>query len=103
MTKFQVNVTAPGMKVLSLCKCLRVVGNLGLRDAKNLSDYLRANTPCVLVAGVDREVAEHAAGLLREAGAEVVVQESSIGVPMLLRPEANQRYRWNWFCGPKPV
>ena len=39
-----------------------------LQDARDLSDYLRDNAPCVLVAGVDSEVADHAAGLLREAG-----------------------------------
>jgi hypothetical protein len=57
----------------------------------------------VLVAGVSREVADHAAGLLREAGAEAVVEESSLVAPMLLCPEAGQRYRWSWLGGPTPV
>lgn len=77
--------------------------DLGLKDAKHLSDYLHDNALCVLVAGVDREVADHAAGLLPESGTEVVVEESSIEVPMLLCPEANQRYRWSWLGGPTPV
>lgn len=65
-----------------------------------VSAYLRARAPCILVAGVSGEVTEHAANLLREAGAEVVVEASSIEAPMVLRPQADQRYRWHWFSGP---
>ena len=103
MPKFQVKVMSAGTKVVSLVKTLRLVADLGLGDAKHLSDHLRDNSPCLLVAGADREVADHAAGLLREAGAEVSVEESSIEVPMLLCPEANQRYRWTWLGGPTPM
>jgi ribosomal protein L7/L12 len=103
MAKFQVKLMSPDTKVVPLVKTLRLVADLGLGDAKHLSDFLRSSAPCLLVAGVDREVADHAAGLLREAGAEVVVEESSIEVPMLLCPEANQRYRWSWLGGPTPV
>jgi hypothetical protein len=103
MTRFQVRVTAAGSKVVRLVKTLRLVADLGLGDAKNLSDFLRDHAPCVLVAGVDREVADHAADLLREAGATVEVEPSAAEVPMLLCPEANQRYRWHWLSGPTPV
>jgi ribosomal protein L7/L12 len=95
MSKFQVRVTSPGSRVVPLVKTLRLVANLGLREAKGLSDYLQEHAPCVLVVGVSREVAE----LLRE----VEVEESSIDAPMLLYPEANQRYRWNWLSGYTPM
>jgi ribosomal protein L7/L12 len=103
MPKFQVKVASPGTKVVPLVKTLRLVADLGLGDAKHLSDFLRHSAPCLLVAGVDREVADHAAAVLREAGAELVVEESSIEVPMLLCPEANQQYRWSWLVGPTPM
>ncbi len=103
MPKFQVKVMSAGVKVVPLVKSLRLVADLGLGDAKHLSDYLRDHEPCTLVAGVDREVADHAASLLREAGAEIAVEDSSMDAPMLLCPEANQRYRWGWLFGPKPV
>ena len=103
MAKFQVKITAAGTKVVPLIKTLRLVADLGLGEAKHLSDYLRDHAPCVLVAGVDQEVADHAAGLLREAGADVAVEESSVDGPMLLCPEANERYRWSWLSGPKSV
>jgi len=102
MSKFQVHVTSAGSKVVPLVKTLRLIADLGLGEAKSLSDYLRDRAPCVLVAGVGREVADHAAGLLRAAGAEVVVEESSLTVPMLLCPEADQRYRWSWLGAPTP-
>jgi len=103
MSKFQVHVASAGSNVVPLVKTLRIVADLGLGEAKGLSDYLRDHAPCVLVAGVSREVADHAAGLLRGAGADVRVEESSLGAPMLLCPEADQRYRWGWLGGPTPV
>jgi hypothetical protein len=103
MKKCQVRVVSVGVKILPLITSLRLIADLGLGDAKHISDYLRSSTPCLLVAGVDPEVAEHASALLREAGAEVVVEESSLDAPMLLCPQANQTYRWHWLTGPTPV
>jgi hypothetical protein len=103
MAKFQVRVISCGSNVVTIVKSLRLVADLGLGEAKALSDYLRNNTPCALVAGVDRDVADHVAKLLCEAGAEAVVDESSLEGPMLLCPEANQRYRWSWLAGPIPL
>src|SRR4051794_35328389 len=90
MPKYQVREMSAGTKIVPLVKTLRLVADLGLGNAKHLSDHLRDGAPCLLVAGVDREVADHAAGLLREAGAEVAVEESTAEAPMLLCPEANQ-------------
>jgi ribosomal protein L7/L12 len=103
MSKFLVRVISPGSNVVPRVKTLRLVADLGLAEAKGLSDYLRDHTPCVLVAGVSREVADHAAELLRKAGAEVAVEESSLDAPMLLCPEADHRYRWSFLSGPVPV
>lgn len=103
MPKFQVRVESLADKVVPLVKSLRLVADLGLRDAKELSDYLSTALPCLLVAGVERDVAEHVAELLKEAGASARVEESSIDDPMLLCPEANQRYRWSWLAGPTPL
>jgi ribosomal protein L7/L12 len=103
MSKLQVRVTSAGSKVIPLVKTLRLVADLGLSEAKGLSDYLRDRAPCVLVAGIGREFADYVAGLLREDGVEVVVEQSSLAAPMLLCPEADQRYRWSWLSGPTPA
>jgi hypothetical protein len=81
-----------------------MVAGLGRLDARRLSRYVLAvdrdteqylHLPCVLVAGIDRTTADHVAGLLREAGATVSVEESTVRQPMLLCPRVNQRYRWD--------
>ncbi len=41
MSRFQVRVVSPGLKIVPLVKTLRLVADLGLADAKGLSDYLR--------------------------------------------------------------
>ena len=100
MAKFQVTVTNIAReKVIPLIKSLRLIGDLGLKDAKELADFLGSTKPCILVAGIDREVADHVVGLLQEAGASAAVEESSLNVPLFLCPEANQRYRWSWLGG----
>jgi hypothetical protein len=112
MPKYHVRVTYLPDKALTglvLMKSLRMVGGLGLGQARQLYRYLVVaddeqeryiNLPCVLIAGIDRQVADHAANLLREAGATVEVEECSIPNPMLLSPQAAYRYGWNWLIGP---
>ncbi len=92
-------VSIPNQTV-PLLKSLRLVGRSELREAKERLDYLSTALPCVLVAGIDREVADHIVGMLEEAGAVARVEESSINSPVLLHPQANQRHKWNWFTGP---
>lgn len=92
-----------GSNETPLLKTIRLVADLGAFDAALVFAYLRGRAPCVLVAGVSDEVAEHAANLLREAGAEVVVEASSLDVPTVLRPQADRRYRWHWFRGSIPI
>jgi ribosomal protein L7/L12 len=103
MSRFQVQVTAVGPRLVPMLKTLRLVADLGLVEAQGLADHLRGHVPCVLVAGVARDVAEHAAGLLRAAGASAVVEPSAVTSPMLLCPEAGQRHRWDWLRGPQPA
>jgi hypothetical protein len=105
MPAYQVNITAVSDRAwFDLRKALQMVAGLGWLDARRLSRYVLAvdrNTeqylhlPCVLVAGIDRATADHVAGLLRQAGATVSVEESTVQQPMLLCPRANQRYRWD--------
>jgi ribosomal protein L7/L12 len=93
MRKYQVRVQSVADEVVPLVGSLRLLADLGLGDTKELSDYLSMFPPCLLVAGVNQEVAEHVAQLLEQAGASASVEESSIDDPMLLCPEANDCYR----------
>jgi ribosomal protein L7/L12 len=103
MSKFKIRVISIGSNETPLLKTIRLVADLKPLDAALVLTYLRDRAPCVLMAGVDGEVAEHVANLLREAGAEVVVEASSLEVPMFLRPQADRRYRWHWFRGSIPI
>jgi hypothetical protein len=48
----------------------------------------------VVVAGVDEATAGHIAAALRESGAEVAVEPSSVDTPMLCAPMVNARFSW---------
>jgi ribosomal protein L7/L12 len=105
MSKYQVTVTSVPDNVVSLVKSLRLVADLGLKDAKDLADYLSRSSSdgCVLVAGIGQGVADHIALLFREAGGAAEVKESPIQAPMLLCPKADEKYAWHWFHGPAPT
>jgi ribosomal protein L7/L12 len=100
MSKFQIRVISTGSNEATLIRAIRLVADLGAFDSALAFTYLRDHAPCILVAGVSSEVAEHTANLLREAGAEVVVEASILEVPTVLRPQADRQYRWHWFRGP---
>lgn len=102
MSKFQVRVISAGSKMVPLVKTLQLVADLGLGEAKSLTDYIRENAPCILVAGVSRDVADHAVNLLREAGADAVVDDCRLVAPMILCPEADHQHRWSWVSTPQP-
>jgi ribosomal protein L7/L12 len=104
MAKYQVTVTNVSQeKVILLIKSLQIIADLGLKDAKELAEFLTATIPCILVAGIDREVANHVLSLLQEAGATAAIEESNLVVPLLLCPQANRRHRWSWLRGPVPI
>jgi hypothetical protein len=101
MSSFQVSVSAVGKE--APLRGLRLIADISLREALALSNYLRAHAPCVLVAGVSEEVANHAVGLLRESGCAAAAETSSLERPMLLCPEVNQRRKWSWLGGLKVI
>jgi hypothetical protein len=84
---------------IAYIKCLRQTAGLGLKQA---SDMANEPAPVDLVAGVDSDVAEHLAQLLRGAGATVQVKDSLILTPMLLWPGANRKYSKHWLKGYAP-
>jgi ribosomal protein L7/L12 len=100
MSKFQIRVMSIGSNEATLIRAIRLVTDLGAFDSALAFTYLRDHASCVLVAGINNEVAEQAANLLRETGAEVMVESSSLDVPTVLRPQADRRHRWHWFRGP---
>ena len=105
MSKYQIRITANAAHLydVKLVKALRTVARLGLREAHSLLKYLRSQGNCVLIAGIDQDVAEHAAEVLRDCSAKVTIELSSVEMPMLLHPDAARQYRWHWWSGPTPM
>jgi ribosomal protein L7/L12 len=91
----QVKVTSLGKQVQTI-RSLRLLGNLGLLDAKTLEGHLRARLPCILAAGLSQERAQQVAALITDAGGAAVVEPSSVDQPMVLAPNAARTYQWNW-------
>lgn len=80
-------------------RALRLVADMGLKQATSLASYLRTVQNPVLAAGLQPDVAEHIADTLRDAGAEVVVADCSIDTPMLCCPPADEKFVWSLFRG----
>lgn len=97
MSKKQIRVDRlPGDR-RAFVKALRLIGRTGLKQASELAIHLERYRHSVLVTGIDRGTAEHIAALLRDAGAGVTVEASSLDTPMLCTPDVNRKYRWGAF------
>lgn len=97
MTKFQVSIISISQENPTLfLKAIRESTGLSLKDAKDITEFIASTQPCVLVAGIDREVADHIVSLIQEAGVTAIAEESSLTVPLLLHPQANRCYKMNW-------
>jgi hypothetical protein len=101
MAKYQIRITSAAPNKVKLVKALRLVGKLSLRDAHMLMLYIKDQESCILIAGVEREIAEHVVGILGDCCLRVSIEPSSLEAPMILHPAAGIRYRWNWWFGPQ--
>ena len=79
---------------IALIRALRLIGRLNLKQAHQLLVHLDRFPKSVLVAGIDKSVAEHQAAALRDAGAEVSVEPSSMPTPMMCTPMVNTKFGW---------
>lgn len=68
-TSFNVTLKEVGAQKIQVIKAVRVLTNLGLKEAKDLVD----NAPKPVLEGASKEDAEKAKKLLEEAGAKVEV------------------------------
>ena len=73
----------------------RTIGKVSLADAIEVHAEAMARPGTVLVAGVDRLVAEHIAATFADRGIKALIQPSSMTVPMICKPRANVAYRLN--------
>jgi hypothetical protein len=94
MERFQVEVlTFPGDEI-PFIKSVRTIGRISLAQASALHTHAKNAQHTVLVAGVERDVADHIAATLQAAGTDTVVKPSSIRTPMVCFPAVNTAYQW---------
>ena len=99
MQKYRVMISALPEQRVELVKSLRAVGNIGLQGAADLIHFIAAHLPCVLMDGIDTDVADHYRAIFERAGATVQVEESDTALPLLLSPQINERAQWSGFRG----
>lgn len=94
MSKYQVRIIRASTDHEAFVRSLRLIAKLEIKQAHDLAQYIDRRQDIVILAGVDSTVAAHITETLRDAGAEVVTEISSIEDPMLCTPEANVIYEW---------
>jgi hypothetical protein len=103
MSKYQIRVDSLPTDRTKMISAARLIGHMGLTEASNLVRHLEEFNQSLVVAGVEQDVADHIAGVLREAGASISIECSSINTPMLCAPEVNAKYTWGAFRSFKKV
>ena len=97
MAKHQIRIMQMPSDRVQFTKALRLVGQLGLKQANDLANYMERFRDSVLIAGIEPSVADHLSEILLQAGAKVLVEECSIETPMLCCPAANTKFQWTAF------
>ena len=94
MNRFQVELVGiPGDEV-AFVKAMRRTGRLTLTDALLIFDHARRGRVTVLVAGVERAIADEMRQCFADAGVRVVVETSALRTPMVCRPQADRALEW---------
>ena len=94
MNTFQVDVSKLPSARAGAIKALRVAGKTTLASADRLHQWLAQRGAGTVLAGVDRDVADHVASALRAAGLAAEVSASSVLTPLVYGPLAHRRFRW---------
>lgn len=93
MDRYQVQVQGVPDHEVPFIKAMRLVGEVSLADAVRIHAHARNSGGTVLVAGIERDVADHIAAVFAAAGIDVRVHPSTVASPMICRPQANVAYR----------
>lgn len=92
MERYQVELTDFPGEQIAFVKALRIVGNVSLADANEIYVHASNAKRTVLVAGIEKHVADHIAAAFTKAHIRAVVKIPSIASPMICRPQANTSY-----------
>lgn len=93
MDRFQVQVEGMPADEVAFVKAMRVVGDVSLADAVRVFAHARYHDGTVLVAGIQRAIADHVVEIFRAAGIADGIHPSTVASPMICRPQASVAYR----------
>jgi hypothetical protein len=93
MDRYQVQMQGVPNDEIPFVRAMRIIGRVSLTDAIKIHSHARNAGGTVLVAGIDRHVADHIAAAFTAAGIAVSVRPSTVTSPMICRPQANAPYR----------
>ena len=103
MERYQIELEGfPGEEV-AFIKTMRLIGKISLADAAKVFTFASNSKHAVLVAGLDRRVAEYIAGEFSKVKIATAVKVSSIASPMICRPQADITYRFDALRNAVPV
>ncbi len=69
-TSFDIELTETGANKIAVIKAIRIITNLGLKEAKDITD----SAPKIVLEGVDKAKADEAKKALEEAGAKITLK-----------------------------
>jgi hypothetical protein len=92
--KFQVEITSIGKDQARAVRALRTVGKMSLKRALDVHWFARHMSRVTVVAGIEKEVADHIGATLQDGGVCCEIVPSSVRTPMTCDPGANKLYRW---------
>lgn len=93
MDRYQVQMQGVPSDEIPFVRAMRIIGEVSLADAVKIHTHARNAGGTVLVAGIERHVADHVAAAFTAAGIAVSVHPSTVASPMICRPQANVAYR----------
>ena len=71
---------------IDFVKQLRLITTYSLADTKLVADFIAKSVPCTLVAGVDRERADHVTSVIVKLGGAARTETTDITEPMFICP-----------------
>lgn len=86
MDRYQVQMQGVPEDEIPFVRAICIIGQVSLADAVRIHAHARNAGGTVLVAGIDRRVADHIAAAFTAAGIAVGVHPSTVTSPMICRP-----------------
>ncbi len=97
MEKYQIKVSGKPSSKEQFIKQLRTFGKLSLKKCESIYLIFNRKGSFIIMAGIDKKMAEQVSETLLATGVQTEIMESSIDVPMIASPEITKLFEWQPF------